>query len=84
MAALKHGTRIEVKKLKIGDTVEINGHDYYYKAETDVLIRGGKVRQIHFMSTKTDFNKYFNRDLYEALVEWDAHQKKYIWKGKPK
>ena len=84
MAALKHGDQIQVKELKNGDVVEINNHDYFFKGQDDVIIKGGRVRQIVFWSTKTDFKKFFNLELLEWLVQWNETAKKYLWVGKKK
>ena len=84
MATLKNGDRIPVKQLKNGDVVEINFHDYFYKGLDDIIIKGGRVRQIVFWSTKTDFKKFFNLELLEFLVEWNETAKKFIWVGKKK
>ena len=84
MATLKDGDQIKVKQLKIGDVVEINIHDYYYKGLDDIPLKGGKVRQIVFWSTTTEFKKYFNLELLEFLDKWNETQKKFIWLGKNK
>ena len=84
MSKLKDGDQIRVKELKNGDTVEINAHDYFYKGVDDIPLKGGKVRQIVFWSTSTDFKKFFNLELLEFLVQWNETQKKFLWVGKKK
>lgn len=84
MAKIKDGDQIKVKELQVGDIVEINLHDYFYKGQDDIIIKGGRVRQIIFWSVKTEYKKFFNLELLEFLVKWNETAKKFIWVGKKK
>lgn len=84
MSKIKDGDQIKVKELKVGDVVEINAHDYYYKGQDNIMINGGRVRQIIFWSVKTEYKKFFNLELLEYLVKWNETAKKFIWLGKKK
>ena len=70
----------QVKDLKIGDVVNINPHDYYFKGVQDVKQeRGGFFKQVAFWSVSTEFKKYFNLELLEHIVTEKKDGNGYNW-----
>lgn len=70
-----------VKDLIIGDVVNINMHDYYFKGIQEVRENGTLKKQVAFWSITTDFKKYFNLELLEHIVTLKTSKKEdgYNW-----
>lgn len=70
---------MKVKELKIGEVVEINNHDYYYKGKQNVKQGGFIKAQVSFWSTSSSFRKYFNLNLMEHTLKPKQGGGGWVW-----